>query len=86
MVLSVLMTKILTITRVLLAGVLDDIGDAIESVGAWITSLITAMIPIFWDATATTPTFTFIGWLTVVGFCLGLVFAIIRLIRSFVRI
>lgn len=76
--LSILIPRLLT--------VLDDIGSAISSVGTWIVNLVNSLIPIFWDATATTPTFTFIGWLTVVGFGLGLVFAVFRIIRSYVRL
>lgn len=66
--------------------VLDDIGSAISSVGQWLVSLIQSVIPIFYDATATNPSLTFIGWLTVIGFGLGLVFAVIRIVRSYVRL
>lgn len=78
--------RILSVITVLAGTVLDDIATAMTAVASWFTSLITALIPIFWDAAAATPTLTFIGWLTVIGFCLGLVFGVFRVIRSFVRI
>lgn len=81
-----ILSRLLSIVTMLAGTILDDIGTAISSVATWITNLFTSIIPIFWDATASTPTFTFIGWLTVVGFGLGLVFAVLRVVRSFVRL
>jgi hypothetical protein len=81
-----ILSRLLSLVTMLAGTILDDIGTAIQSVAEWITNLFTSIIPIFWDATATTPTFTFIGWLTVVGFGLGLVFAVLRVVRSFVRL
>lgn len=81
-----ILSRLLSFAVMLAGTILDDIGTAIQSVATWITNLFTSIIPIFWDATAATPTFTFIGWLTVVGFGLGLVFAVLRVVRSFVRL
>jgi len=81
-----ILSRLLSFAVMLAGTILDDIGTAISSVATWITNLFTSIIPIFWDATAATPTFTFIGWLTVVGFGLGLVFAVLRVVRSFVRL
>ncbi len=81
-----ILSRLLSIVSMLAGTILDDIGTAIQSVATWITNLFTSIIPIFWDSTAATPTFTFIGWLTVVGFGLGLVFAVLRVVRSFVKL
>lgn len=83
------MNLVLVLTNLLaprLLTVLDNIGDAITEVASWIVGLVQSIIPIFYDATAATPTLTFIGWLTVIGFALGLVFAVVRIIRSYVRV
>lgn len=52
-------------------GFIGSLGDAMNSV----TSL-------FWDATATTPHFTFLGVLILIGVGVGLVYGCYRLIKG----
>lgn len=65
-----------------MSAILQAIGDVISSVITWITSSMTSVVGLFYDATNG---FTFIGVLLLVGFGLSLVWVLINFIRGLVR-
>lgn len=82
--LTTILTKVFSFIGFKLMTVLEDIGDVIEAVGGWLLDLITKLIPVFYDATG--QTLTFIGWLTVIGFAIGMVMLVLRIVRSYTRV
>lgn len=65
-----------------MAAILTAIGSMFTSVATWITSTITQVSGIFYDAT---DGFTFVGVLLLVAFGLGLVWVVINFIKSLVK-
>ena len=79
-----ILTKVFHFFIVPIQTVLEDIGDVIEAVGSWLITLVNNLIPIFYNATS--ETLTFIGWLTVIGFGVGMVMLVLRIVRSYTRV
>lgn len=65
-----------------MAAILTAIGTMFTSVVGWITSTITSVSAIFYDAT---DGFTFVGTLLLVAFGIGFVWVLINFIRGLVR-
>lgn len=65
-----------------MAAILTAIGTMFTSVLGWITSTITGVSAIFYDAT---DGFTFVGTLLLVAFGIGFVWVLINFIRGLVR-
>lgn len=65
-----------------MAAILTAIGTMFTSVVGWITSTITSVAAIFYDAT---DGFTFVGTLLLVAFGIGFVWVLINFIRGLVR-
>lgn len=68
-----------------MSNILQAFGSAITAVIGWITSSISSVVGLFYDTTASTPTFTFLGTLLLIGFGVGMVWALIRFVRGLVR-
>lgn len=62
---------------------LTGIGEAVTAVMTWLVNLFTQVVPIFWDATSAT--FTFIGWISIVLFSCGMAYGVLRFIRAMIR-
>lgn len=65
-----------------MANILGGIGTAITTVLSWVTSLLSSVGEVFYDATNG---FTFIGTLVLVAFGLSMVWVGINFIRSLVK-
>lgn len=65
-----------------MAAILQAIGTMITSVVSWVTSTLSSISDVFYDATNG---FTFIGTLLLVAFGLGLVWVVINFIKKLVR-
>lgn len=65
-----------------MAAILTAIGTMFTSVISWITTSITSVSAIFYDAT---DGFTFVGTLLLVAFGIGFVWVLINFIRGLVR-
>lgn len=63
-------------------AILTAIGTAITSVAGWVTSLLTSVAGVFYDATNG---FTFIGVLLLVAFGLSMVWVGINFLRGLVK-
>lgn len=68
-----------------MTGILSGIGSVITAVLGWITSIVGDVSNLFYDTTASTPTFTFAGVLLLVSFGLSMVWCLINFIRGLVR-
>lgn len=68
-----------------MSSILTDIGAVVQAVMTWFTTLFTSVSNLFYDSTATTPQFTFIGVLLLVAFGLGVVWVVIKFIQSLVK-
>lgn len=79
-----ILTKVIHFLILPIQTVLEDIGDVIEAVGSWLITLVNNLIPIFYNATE--ESLTFIGWLTVIGFGVGMVMLVLRIVRSYTRV
>lgn len=65
-----------------MAAILTAIGQMFTTVLSWITSTITGVSAIFYDAETG---FTFVGTLLLVAFGIGFVWVLINFIRGLVR-
>lgn len=65
-----------------MAAILSSIGTMLTSVLSWITSTITGVVSLFYDAT---DGFTFLGVLLLVSFGIGFVWILINFIRGLVK-
>lgn len=68
-----------------MSAILQAIGDVITQVMTWITSTMQSVVSLFYDTSGTTPSFTFLGVLLLVGFGLSFVWVLINFIRGLVR-
>lgn len=66
-------------------AILTAIGSMFTAVTGWITTSISSVSQVFYDTTATTPQFTFVGTLLLVAFGLGLVWVAINFVKSLVK-
>lgn len=64
-----------------MASILASIFEVFSSVGEWITSAVTDLIPMFYAEGS----LTFLGVLAVVGLAFSVVFLIIGLIQNFLH-
>lgn len=79
-----ILTKIFSFLAPKMQTVLEDIGDVVEAVGGWLLQLVTSLITVFYNTT--TQELTFIGWLTIIGFGIGMVLMVLRIVRSYTRV
>lgn len=79
-----ILTKLFSFLAPKMQTVLEDIGDVVEAVGTWLINVINLLVPLFYNSTA--KELTFIGWLTVIGFGVGMVLMILRIVRSYTRV
>lgn len=68
-----------------MSGILTAIGSVITSVTTWVTTCLSSISNVFYDSSASTPTFTFLGTLLLVAFGLGMVWVAINFIKSLVK-
>lgn len=65
-----------------MSAILQAIGDVIAEVITWLSTSITSVVAMFYNATTG---FTFLGVLLLVGFGLSFVWVLINFIRGLVR-
>ena len=67
--------------------IMSAIFAVFTAIGEWITSAISALVPIFWTAgeTAGTGNLTFMGNLAVIGLGISVIFLIMGIIQRFLK-
>lgn len=69
-----------------MTSVLTAIFAVFTAVGEWITTALTALIPIFWTAGENgAGSLTFLGTLAVVGLGISVIFLVISVIQAFLH-
>lgn len=68
-----------------MTAVLTSILTVFSSVGEWISSAVTDLIPMFYVATGESSGLTFLGVLAVAGLAFSVVFLVIGLIQNFLH-
>lgn len=63
-------------------GVLEYILEVFTGIGTWLTSSVTALQPMFWDAETG---LTFLGTLGVAGLAFSVIFLVIGVIQNFLH-
>lgn len=65
-----------------ISDIFTEVSTAIQGFIGSLSSAMKAVTDLFWDSTATTPGFTFLGVLVLIGVGVGLVYGCYRIIKG----